>query len=104
MLELVGCIDDSHAHLANQSTNDFFGRKYIPAKFIIVEEKAIVTGFYNDSLALWNDLKIGDVITKENKKTIQTVYEGKENTSQVQTKQGKSRILIALILMMKQIS
>ncbi|MEO8773074.1 MAG: hypothetical protein ABI371_01985 [Gelidibacter sp.] len=52
MLELVGCIDDSHAHLANQSTNDFFGRKYIPAKFIIVEEKAIVTGFYNDSLAL----------------------------------------------------
>ncbi len=78
MLELIVSVDDSHARLATKSTNSFFGLKWIPAKFEIVEEKAIITELYNDSLALLNDLKIGDIINKVNGKTIQEVYNKNE--------------------------
>lgn len=64
MLELVVNLDDSHATFFNKKTYSFFGRYYIPVDIDLIEGKAIVTGFYNESLADLNDLKIGDVITK----------------------------------------
>ncbi|WP_028873134.1 S41 family peptidase [Psychroserpens burtonensis] len=78
MLELIVSVEDSHARLVTKSTNSFFGLKGIPAKFEIIEEKAIVTELFNDSLALLNDLKIGDIINKVNGKSIQEVYNENE--------------------------
>jgi C-terminal processing protease CtpA/Prc len=78
MLELIVCVEDSHARLATKSTNSFFGLKWIPAKFEIIEEKAIITELYNDSLALLNNLKIGDIINKVNGKSIQEAYNENE--------------------------
>ena len=78
MLELVVSIDDSHADLVTKTTNNFFGFKWIPAKFKVIDEKAIITGFYNDSLALINDLRIGDIVTKVDGRTIESIYMAKE--------------------------
>jgi C-terminal processing protease CtpA/Prc len=78
MLELIVSIDDSHASLVTKSTNSLFGLKWIPAKFEIVEENAIITGFYNDSLARLDDLKIGDVISKVNGENIKAIFDNKE--------------------------
>ncbi len=78
MLELIVSIDDSHAKFGSKKTNSFFGYKWIPAKFEFINDKAIITGFYNDSLAKLNDLKIGDVITKVNKKNIKTIFNDNE--------------------------
>lgn len=64
MLETVVKLDDSHANFYSNKIHDFFGRKYIPVYFNVINGEAIVTGFYNDSLAKANDLKIGDVIEK----------------------------------------
>lgn len=64
MLEVVVKLDDSHATLYTDPIDDFFGRKFTPAYFNMVEDKLTVTGFYNDSLARLNDIKIGDVIEK----------------------------------------
>lgn len=70
MLELVVKLDDSHANLITIKTNEYFGYYWIPAKFKIIDEKAVVTGFYDDSLAAANDLRIGDVIEKVNGETV----------------------------------
>ena len=64
MLELVAKTNDSHAFLNTPETNIYFGLKWMPAKFKLIDNKAIITGFYNDSLARKDDLRIGDVITQ----------------------------------------
>jgi len=78
MLELIVSIDDSHGFFGTDVVNDFFGKKWIPAQFEIVENKPIITDFYNDSLALANDLRIGDIITKVDGKSIEELFNAYE--------------------------
>ncbi|WP_159439043.1 S41 family peptidase [Maribacter ulvicola] len=75
MVELASSIDDSHVRLNTQKTYLHFGHFYLPIKFRLIEGKAIVTEYYNDSLAKLNDLRIGDVITKANGKKIETIFQ-----------------------------
>jgi C-terminal processing protease CtpA/Prc len=70
LLETVIKLDDSHANLYSNKIHDYFGRKYIPAKFNLIENKAVITGFYNDSLAKENDLRLGDILEKENENDV----------------------------------
>jgi carboxyl-terminal processing protease len=64
MLELTAKINDSHAGLATKYTNRYFGNKWAPFKFKIIDNKAIVTGYYDDSLCIKNDIRYGDVFLK----------------------------------------
>lgn len=75
MLELIVEINDSHGGLKTDLTNDYFGSKWIPAKFKIINNKAIITGFYNEQLAQKDDLKIGDIITNVNGESIAKILE-----------------------------
>jgi len=77
MLEVVVKLDDSHGIFKTKFTIEHFGNKFIPAKLKIIDNKAIVTGFYNDSLSRINDLKIGDIIEKVNEKTIEEILHEK---------------------------
>lgn len=65
--ELVAKLDDSHAWIN-------FNEKYnfLPVKITHVENKAVVSSFYNESLAKLNNLKLGDVILKVNGKNVKT--------------------------------
>ena len=78
MLELAVSIDDSHVRFQTKQTNSFFGNYLLPVEFKLIENKAVITGFYNDSLAKLDDLKIGDIITKANDKVIKTLFDEKE--------------------------
>lgn len=79
ILELIVKIDDSHGGFApTDKTNTFFGYYWIPAKFELIDGKAIITEFYNDSLAKTDDLKIGDIITKVNNQEVGTIFKQKE--------------------------
>ena len=78
MLELAVSIDDSHVRFQTKQTNSFFGNYLLPVKFKLIEDKAVITGFYNDSLAKLDDLKIGDIITKADDKLIKTLFDEKE--------------------------
>lgn len=68
MQETVVKIDDTHASFFSDKNFDFFGRKYIPAFINVIENKVVVVGFYNDSLAKLNDIKKGDIIEEVNGK------------------------------------
>lgn len=70
MLELVVKMDDSHANLITKITNGYFGYYWIPANYKIIDGKAIITGFRDESLAARNDLKIGDIIEKVNGESV----------------------------------
>ncbi len=79
MLELVNKINDSHGVFITKVTNNYFGYKWFPADFKIINQKAIITRLYNDSLAKINDIRIGDVITKVDGKTIQEILFEKQD-------------------------
>ena len=70
MLELIVEINDSHGGFVTKMTNDYFGFKWIPAKFKIIDDTVIITEFYNEYLAKKDDIQIGDVITKVNGESV----------------------------------
>jgi len=78
LLELVVKIDDSHGYFYSDLTKKFFGEKYIPITYQVVDDKAVITGFYNKSLAQQDDLRIGDVVTTVNDCDLYSVFEEKE--------------------------
>lgn len=94
MLELIVSIDDSHGGFApTDKTNTFFGYYWIPAKFKLIDDKAIITGFYNDTLANFDDLKIGDVITKVDNQEVVEIFKQKEkyiNGSNISRKEANA--------------
>jgi C-terminal processing protease CtpA/Prc len=72
-LEIIARIHDTHANVwgGNQVMNNFKGTKYAAADIQFVEEKAVVTRFYDDTLGKESGLKVGDVISSVNQKPIE---------------------------------
>jgi C-terminal processing protease CtpA/Prc len=82
MLEIVAKLNDTHASFSSFKMYEYFGDKWMSVNIKVIDEKMIVTSFQNDSLAKIDDFKIGDVITKIDKKTIgQIIKENKKYIS-----------------------
>lgn len=62
--ELTVKLCDSHGFFDTDLVRSFAGKKYIAAKFKLIDDKAVITGFYNDSLARLDDIQRGDVVLK----------------------------------------
>lgn len=60
--ELIAKLDDTHAWISFNAKKV----KYLPIKISNIDNKAVVSGFYNDSLAKVNNLKLGDILLKIN--------------------------------------
>ncbi|MBI2966187.1 MAG: peptidase S41 [Bacteroidetes bacterium] len=75
ILELIGRVHDTHANIwnRNQSLNKYFGENYAAAEISFVENKAVVTGFYDDKFGKESGLKTGDVINKVNDKPVEEI-------------------------------
>ena len=71
--ELVAKLDDTHSWI---NFNDKVP-KYLPVKISNIDNKAVVSGFYNDSLAKINNLKLGDILLKIDEVDIQKETEKK---------------------------
>lgn len=99
MLELVVKIDDSHAKLNSNLLKKQLGSKSIPTRQSMVEDKLIITGIWNDSLAVINNLKVGDEIIQINNQSIDEAIQHKIKYSIGSTKKGKttSAIMNALL-------
>jgi len=79
MQETVVKLDDTHASFYSDKNFDFFGRKYIPAFINVIEDKVVIAGFYNDSLAKLNDIKKGDIIEEvDGKSALEIMSERKK--------------------------
>ena len=64
-------LDDSHVEFAIYKNGIFDeNRRFFPADCKIIDNKLVVTEILGDSLAQADDIKVGDVITKVNNKTI----------------------------------
>ncbi|MFB9078331.1 S41 family peptidase [Flavobacterium procerum] len=67
-------LDDSHVEFAVYKNSIFQeNRRFFPADCKIIDNKMVVTEILADSLAQADDIKIGDVITKVNNKTIEAL-------------------------------
>jgi C-terminal processing protease CtpA/Prc len=64
--ELTVKLCDSHSFFVTDLVRSFAGNKYIAARFKIIDDKAVITEFYNDSLAHLDDLQKGDAVLKVN--------------------------------------
>lgn len=73
MLELTASINDSHSSFYTPYIQDYFGWKLAPFKFEVIDEKAIVKGYFNDSLCVRNDIKVGDAFLKVGDQTIEEI-------------------------------
>jgi C-terminal processing protease CtpA/Prc len=82
MREISVKLNDTHASTSMAQLSEYFGDKFIPVDVNIIDEKAIVVALKNDSLAKISDIKIGDVITKVEGKTIAQLL--KENSKYVE--------------------
>ncbi|MDA6069335.1 S41 family peptidase [Flavobacterium sp. AC] len=71
MRELSVKLNDSHAATFNMKMMNYLGGEKYPAFGTkIIDKKIIVTQLVNDSVAKIDDIKVGDLITKINGKTI----------------------------------
>ncbi len=76
--ELAVSLCDSHAFFSTELVRSHAGNKYIPAKFVILNDKAVINGFYDDSLARLADLRLGDVISAVDKIPVSEIYQKNE--------------------------
>jgi C-terminal processing protease CtpA/Prc len=77
MLELTASIHDSHAVFNTSYTGQYFGFKWAPFTFRIVDDKAIVTGILNDAMTAADDIQYGDVFLKVDDKAISDIIKEK---------------------------
>ena len=74
MKKMISRIDDSHTEFfIYPSATNPKTKRYFPADGKIIDEKLVVTEILGDSLAQADDIKIGDVITKIDDKTIKEI-------------------------------
>ena len=78
-IQLIGDIQDSHANLwgGADKIDEWKGSNYSPIHIRFVENKLIVTDFYNEELRSEIGLEIGDVITKINGNPIDKIVKEK---------------------------
>lgn len=76
-LQLIGEINDTHAGLAigNDKILEFRGNNYAPFRVEFVENKLVVTDYFNPELIKETGLKIGDIITHIDHKSIETIID-----------------------------
>jgi C-terminal processing protease CtpA/Prc len=74
-LALIAEIHDTHANIWSNDAaiKNFRGLRYGALEVTFVENKAVVTGYHNDSLAKETGLKTGDIITSINNKPIDDI-------------------------------
>lgn len=80
VLQLISEIQDSHASLNGAHTIDEWkGKYYAPFQVRFIEDKLTITDFYNPQIksAMSSKLEVGDILTKINGKTIESIVEEK---------------------------
>ncbi len=71
-LALIARIHDTHANIwsQNRALTDFKGRFAVPFQANFIENKLVVTGYYNDTLNIKSLVKPGDVMEQINGKPV----------------------------------
>ena len=78
-LEIIGRIHDTHANIYgdNKALNNYLGINYSAVEVTFIENKAVVTGYYNEAFGKASGLEVGDVISSINHKSIEDIVKEK---------------------------
>jgi C-terminal processing protease CtpA/Prc len=78
-LELIGQIHDTHANIwgQNEVLNKYFGINYAPVELTFIEDKPVITGYFNQDLGMASGLEIGDIISKIDNKSIDEILKNR---------------------------
>ncbi|MFD2445448.1 S41 family peptidase [Bacillus sp. CGMCC 1.16607] len=78
-LELIGRIHDTHANIWNQDEilDEFWGVNSAPFRLSFIENKPVVTGYYEQYFGKKSGLIYGDVITKINGQPVEEMIKEK---------------------------
>ena len=76
-LQVIGEINDTHANLwgGGDKINSFRGSKFASFRVQFVEQKLIVTDYYNPEHKEAFGLEIGDIITHINERTVESIVD-----------------------------
>lgn len=77
VLQVIGEINDTHANLwgGGDKLYQLRGNKFAPFKAEFIENKLVVTDYFNPEFSDEAQLKIGDIITHINDKTVQSIID-----------------------------
>lgn len=73
LLELIGRIHDTHANFWDGTLYKYWGINYAPVELTFVENKVIVTDYFDEKLGQETGLRIGDNITKINNELVSDI-------------------------------
>jgi C-terminal processing protease CtpA/Prc len=78
-IQLIGEIQDTHANLwgGKDAIREWMGDNYASFYLRFIEDKLVVTGYYNPELQEDAGMEIGDIITEVNGKSIAEIIEEK---------------------------
>jgi carboxyl-terminal processing protease len=76
--ELAVSLCDSHSFFLTDLVREYAGKKYIAGDFMIINNKAVLYDFYDDSLARMDDLSLGDAILAVNDTPVSDIYKKNE--------------------------
>ncbi|HEY0742397.1 MAG TPA: S41 family peptidase [Chryseosolibacter sp.] len=76
--ELTVSLCDSHSFFLTELVRQYAGKKYISAEFMIIDDKAVINKFSDDSLARLDDLRLGDAILSVNDIPVLDIYKQNE--------------------------
>lgn len=78
-LEIIGRIHDTHANIwsNHEALNKHWGLNYSEVELTFIENKAVVTGFYNETLGKESGLFIGDVVSSINNQSVEEIVKNK---------------------------
>jgi C-terminal processing protease CtpA/Prc len=79
MLELIGRVHDTHANIWGQNAvlNNYLGHRYAILDITFIENKPVVTGYFDEDLGKKTGLLVGDVISSINDVPMETVLKDK---------------------------
>lgn len=75
VLKLIANVQDTHANILGNDAalSTYFGKNYAPIKVAFIENKAVVTGYFDKELGASSGLQIGDVIEKLNDRSVSEI-------------------------------
>jgi len=76
-LRIIGEIQDTHANLwgGGNKIAELRGNNFSPFKVQFIENKLVVTDYYNPEYAKISELQVGDIITHINGKTVEAIVD-----------------------------
>lgn len=79
VLELIGRVHDTHANIwgGNSNLDNYFGINRAAVELTFIENKPVVTRYYDEKLGKETGLVIGDVITSINNRPVEEIIKDK---------------------------